>query len=197
MLANQFSESGWLTRAICKPSPNFNNRPADSLVNLLVIHNISLPPGIFGSHYIEDLFLNQLSPDAHPYFRNIYRLRVSSHFLIRRAGELIQFVSILDRAWHAGQSQWQGKTDCNDFSVGIELEGSDDQPYTLHQYRALAVLTMELMARFPLLTADRIVGHSDVAPQRKTDPGPAFNWCHYKNLLVDGSENQISQKKEK
>jgi len=153
-------------------------------VDLLVIHNISLPPGQFGDRWIEDLFLNRLDPSAHRYFAAIAGLRVSAHLLIRRAGELIQFVPLSRRAWHAGQSCFAGRTACNDFSIGIELEGADQIPFTAEQYRCLARVTQQIRSQYPAIESGRIVGHSDIAPGRKTDPGPAFDWVHYRALLA-------------
>ena len=164
------------------PSPNFDERPAGCEINLLVIHNISLPPDEFGGDGVLELFTNRLDPAAHPYYRSIYGLRVSSHFLIRRDGETIQFVPCEKRAWHAGESCWQGRRRCNDYSIGIELEGSDSVPFTDTQYTALAALTRALQQRYPIV---EIAGHSDVAPGRKTDPGPCFDWGRYRALLSD------------
>jgi N-acetyl-anhydromuramoyl-L-alanine amidase len=161
-------------------SPNCDERPAGSVIDLLVIHNISLPPGQFGGPAIIDLFLNRLDPAAHPYYAAVAALRVSAHFLIRRHGELIQFVPCAKRAWHAGVSCWRGRERCNDFSIGVELEGSDDVPFERAQYEKLAALTRALMARYPI--AD-IAGHSDIAPGRKTDPGPCFDWSRYRALV--------------
>ena len=158
-------------------SPHFDERPPGTRISLIVIHNISLPPGEFGGRYIDDLFLGRLDPEAHPYFREVAGLRVSSHYLIRRDGEVVQFVPPDKRAWHAGASAWCGRERCNDFSIGIELEGADDVPFTEHQYESLARLTRELERRFgPLEKA----GHSDIAPGRKTDPGPWFDWDRYR-----------------
>jgi AmpD protein len=158
------------------PSPNFNERPAGE-VSLLVIHNISLPPGEFGGDAIEALFLNRLDCDAHPYYQSHLRgVRVSAHFLIRRDGELVQFVSCDERAWHAGASEFFGRPRCNDFSIGIELEGADDVPFDAAQYATLGVLARTLAARYPI---DAVAGHSDVAPGRKTDPGPHFDWQRF------------------
>jgi len=165
------------------PSPNCDERPPGREINLLVIHNISLPPGQFGGPFIDDLFLNRLDPAADPYFQNICELRVAPHLLIRRDGELIQYVPLSKRAWHAGQSAFQGCVSCNDFSIGIELEGTDDLPYTDIQYQMLAQVADAIMRAFPAITAERIVGHSDIAPGRKTDPGPAFDWSGFKGLL--------------
>ena len=159
-----------------RPSPHFDERPEGERIALVVIHNISLPPGEFGGPYIDDLFMGRLDPHAHPYFRDIAGLRVSSHFLIRRDGELVQYVPTELRAWHAGASQWKGRERCNDFSIGIELEGADDVPFAEPQYETLATLTRELFARYGKLD---IAGHSDIAPDRKTDPGPWFQWPRY------------------
>lgn len=161
------------------PSPNFDERPAAAAVELLVIHNISLPPGQYGGPGIVDLFTNRLDPQAHPYFRSIAGLRVSSHFLVRRDGELIQFVPCTMRAWHAGQSQWHGRSRCNDFSIGVELEGADDQPFEDVQYDVLAELARLLRQRYPIRDC---LGHSDIAPGRKTDPGPHFDWARFRAL---------------
>jgi N-acetyl-anhydromuramoyl-L-alanine amidase len=178
------AEHGWLEGVRRVASPNFGERPADAAVDLLVIHNISLPPGQFGGHWVEDLFLNRLDPAAHPYFANVAGNPVSAHLFVRRDGEAIQFVGLDKRAWHAGRSCWQGRTECNDYSIGIELEGTDDTPFTAAQYASLAGLTRAIMARLPAITPERIVGHSDVAPGRKTDPGPAFDWARYRGLLA-------------
>jgi AmpD protein len=164
---------GWLMGARRFPSPNCDQRPEGETVTLVVIHNISLPPGQFGGPGVIELFTNRLDPAAHPYYETIRGLRVSAHFLIRRDGELIQFVSCSRRAWHAGVSSWRGRERCNDFSVGIELEGSDETPFTDPQYAALNDLLAALRAVHPI--AD-VVGHSDIAPGRKTDPGPCFDW---------------------
>ncbi len=172
--------SGWVNTARHVPSPNFNARPIAGDISLLVIHNISLPPDRFGRSWIEDLFLNRLNHAAHPYFETLRGLEVSAHFLLRRDGRLLQFVSLNERAWHAGQSQFEGRTNCNDFSIGIELEGSDTRPFTRRQYHQLVTLTLLLQQAFPQLTTERIVGHSDIAPGRKTDPGPCFDWVGYR-----------------
>jgi AmpD protein len=174
---------GWLTQARRVPSPNWDDRPPGTGVDLLVIHGISLPPGEFGGPWIDALFRNRLDPAAHPYFRRIARLRVSSHLLIRRDGELVQYVDLRRRAWHAGASCFRGRECCNDFSIGIELEGADEIPYEPAQYRTLAEASREIMARYPGITAERIAGHSDIAPGRKTDPGPAFDWRRLRRLL--------------
>lgn len=164
-------------------SPNCDDRPVDTKINLLVIHGISLPPGKFGGEFIDQLFLNTLDHSAHSYFQNLIHLHVSAHALIRRDGKLIQYVPFSKRAWHAGQSNFEGRANCNDFSIGIELEGADDIPYTTPQYQQLALLTKMLMLQYPDIIADRIVGHSDIAPGRKTDPGPVFAWDLYRRLL--------------
>ena len=165
------------------PSPNFGPRPDGSSISLLVVHNISLPPEQFGGPYIENFFCNCLDTTAHPYFETIAELKVSAHALIRRDGSVIQFVSCLDRAWHAGRSSFMGRQECNDYSIGIELEGADEVPYTEEQYRALARLARLVITAWPEVTPDRIAGHSDIAPGRKTDPGPAFAWSRFQTLL--------------
>lgn len=165
------------------PSPNFGPRPDGSSISLLVVHNISLPPEQFGGPHIENFFCNCLDTTAHPYFETIAELKVSAHALIRRDGSVIQFVSCLDRAWHAGRSSFMGREECNDYSVGIELEGADEVPYTEEQYRALARMARLVITAWPEVTPDRIAGHSDIAPGRKTDPGPAFAWSRFQTLL--------------
>ncbi|OGA49464.1 MAG: N-acetyl-anhydromuranmyl-L-alanine amidase [Betaproteobacteria bacterium RIFCSPLOWO2_12_FULL_62_13] len=162
------------------PSPNSDDRPAGCAVELLVIHAISLPPGEFGGPDVIELFLNRLDPRAHPYYATIADLRVSAHFLIRRDGEFVQFVACEKRAWHAGASKWRERERCNDFSIGVELEGCDQAPFEDAQYAALATLTRALKARYPI--AD-IVGHSEIAPGRKSDPGPHFDWARYRAML--------------
>ena len=163
-------------------SPNCDDRPAGAEITLLVVHNISLPPGEFGGGAIAALFTNRLDPAAHPYFATIQGLRVSAHFLIARDGALTQFVSCARRAWHAGASAWRGRAQCNDFSVGVELEGTDDLPYEDRQYEVLAPLTRALCRRYPI--AD-LAGHQDVAPGRKTDPGAAFDWPRFRRMVAD------------
>ena len=183
MVQSPFSlADGWLSPATRLPSPHHNARPQGD-VSLLVIHGISLPPGEFGGPWIGDLFLGRLDPEAHPYFAGVASLQVSAHCLIRRDGELVQFVSFDERAWHAGVSEFAGRAACNDFSIGIELEGTDHQPYTDAQYLALAAVSRDIMRRFPAITLGRIVGHNDIAPGRKTDPGPAFDWPRFRQLL--------------
>jgi AmpD protein len=165
-------------------SNHFDPRPAGVVPELIVVHGISLPPGEFGGPWIDRLFTGGLPPDAHPFFRNIVQSRVSSHALIRRDGLVVQYVPFGARAWHAGQSQYRGRSACNDFSIGIELEGTDEIPYTEPQYQQLAALVQALLATYPLLSPEHIVGHSDVAPGRKTDPGPAFEWKRWRELLA-------------
>ena len=174
----------WLPGVGHVPSPNADARPDGAVVDLLVIHNISLPPGQFGGGHIQDLFLNRLDPQAHPYFADIAALKVSAHVLIRRDGEAIQFVALDRRAWHAGQSDFCGRECCNDFSIGIELEGTDEMPFDDAQYAKLVDITLQVRSLFPLITDDRIVGHADIAPGRKTDPGPAFDWSRYQGLML-------------
>jgi AmpD protein len=175
------AENGWCSGVQRLPSPNFDARPADAGIDLLVVHNISLPPGQFGGPFIADLFGNRLDCDAHPYFDRLRELRVSAHFLIRRDGEVIQFVSASDRAWHAGVSSYCGRERCNDFSIGIELEGTDDKPFELRQYDALARLAVALRQRYPLTD---VTGHEHIAPGRKTDPGPHFDWAFFRKSLI-------------
>ena len=161
-------------------SPNCDARPDEHDVSLIVIHGISLPPGEYGGPWIEQLFTNRLELDTHPYFREIADLRVSAHVLIRRDGEVIQFVPFYQRAWHAGVSSYCGREGCNDFSIGIELEGQDDESYTDAQYDSLRALISALQQHYPAIEKDAIVGHSDIAPGRKTDPGQAFDWQRLK-----------------
>ncbi|MCG6932767.1 MAG: 1,6-anhydro-N-acetylmuramyl-L-alanine amidase AmpD [Gallionella sp.] len=168
-------EAGLLSGCEYIPSPNCDDRPAGA-IELLVIHNISLPPGEFGGDAVQRLFTNMLDPAAHPYYGEIAGLRVSAHFFVRRDGHIVQFVPCLQRAWHAGESCWQGALRCNDFSLGIELEGTDEVPYTDVQYDALDRLTRALRAAYPIRG---IAGHSDIAPLRKTDPGASFDWTRY------------------
>jgi AmpD protein len=174
---------GWLAQARKVPSPNFGPRPADCVIDLLVVHNISLPPGQYGGACIEQFFCNELDWDEHPFFSEIRGVEVSSHLLIRRSGELLQFVSFADRAWHAGRSKHEGRVECNDFSIGVELEGTDFEPYQDEQYRALADVSSLLLREYPLMNDARIVGHSDIAPGRKSDPGPAFDWARFRSLV--------------
>jgi AmpD protein len=184
-------QDGWLQEARHCLSPNFNQRPSGAEVSLLVIHNISLPAGEYGKGYIEQLFCNQLDCRADPSFADLQGLQVSAHLLIERSGALTQFVDFNQRAWHAGHSSFQGCENCNDFSIGIELEGVDDKPYTNEQYAQLLVVTEVLLAYFPALSAERIVGHSDIAPDRKTDPGSAFDWQYYRQQLNDRLNSRL------
>jgi AmpD protein len=174
---------GWLSYARQHPSPNFNDRPEKNDINLIVIHNISLPPGKFGDNWIDKLFTNQLPKNKHPFFTEIYTLRVSSHLLIRRDGEVVQYVPFHKRAWHAGISQFQGREVCNDFSIGIELEGTDDQPFTDNQYIQLEITIKQLYLDYPSLELGNITGHQHIAPERKTDPGPFFDWQRLSTAL--------------
>ncbi|WP_044872142.1 1,6-anhydro-N-acetylmuramyl-L-alanine amidase AmpD [Pseudomonas sp. LFM046] len=175
--------SGWCQGISHCPSPNFNCRPQGE-VSLLVIHNISLPPGQFGTGKVKEFFQNRLDPDEHPYFQGIRDLKVSAHFLIERDGAVTQFVSCNERAWHAGVSLFEGRENCNDFSLGIELEGTDDQAFTELQYAALISLVEQLRCAYPAITPARICGHSDIAPGRKTDPGPKFDWARLRGALA-------------
>ncbi len=165
------------------PSPNFSERPDHCVIDTLIVHNISLPPGKFGTGFIDQLFCNDLDCSEHEYFAQLEGLEVSAHLLIERGGEMVQYVPLDKKAWHAGESEFKGKRFCNDFSIGVELEGTDFQPFTTAQYKTLTSLTKELIKHYPTITLDRIVGHSDVAPGRKTDPGPCFDWQLYKNSL--------------
>ena len=172
---------GWLSGGAERlASPNCDARPAGVAVDLIVIHNISLPPGEFGGPGIADLFTNRLDPHAHAYYAGIHTLRVSAHFVVRREGEVIQFVSCDDRAWHAGASSWEGRDDCNDFSIGIELEGLEGDPFEEAQYAALAALLPSVSNRYPVRA---VAGHEHVAPGRKNDPGAAFDWPHLRALF--------------
>jgi len=173
-------ESGVVGGALQVPSPNFNGRPENESVSLLVLHNISLPPAQFGGGYVERFFQNQLPVDDHPYFEEIKALQVSAHLFIARDGAVTQFVNLNARAWHAGLSQFDGRDQCNDFSIGIELEGTDDQPFTDTQYAVLVDLTKAIQLAYPEINSDRIAGHSDIAPGRKTDPGPCFDWPRFR-----------------
>ena len=166
----------WLDGVRRVPSPNFDARPADAIIDLIVVHGISLPPGHFGTPHVEALFCNRLDPGADPCFASIALLRVSAHAVITRDGATTQYVPFTMRAWHAGVSRFQHRDRCNDFSIGIELEGCDDVPYTTPQYRSLSRLCALLIRRWPAIDVNRIVGHCDIAPGRKTDPGPAFDW---------------------
>jgi AmpD protein len=176
-------QTGLLRRARYAPSPNRDARPQGATLDLIVIHGISLPPGEFGGPWIDRLFANALPADAHPYFAQVAQLKVSTHLLIRRDGALMQYVPFHERAWHAGQSSYRARERCNDFSIGIELEGADMAAYEPAQYRVLAEVILDLCDAYPSLSAQRIAGHSDIAPGRKTDPGVAFDWPRLHALL--------------
>jgi AmpD protein len=173
-------QDGWYTPAHHVPSPNFGPRPVAQDITLAVIHSISLPPGVYGGDEIERLFTNTLDWSAHPYYEQIKGAEVSAHFVIRRDGTLQQFVSVLDRAWHAGKSSWQGRANCNDYSVGIELEGLEDTPFDTPQYQTLSILLDALSQQWPIT---QIAGHEHIAPGRKRDPGSAFDWPLLQSLL--------------
>ncbi|HEY7670851.1 MAG TPA: 1,6-anhydro-N-acetylmuramyl-L-alanine amidase AmpD [Gammaproteobacteria bacterium] len=177
-------KTGWLVDVNRVPSPNFDPRPRDAALDLIVVHGISLPPDEFGGAWIDRFFTNTLPAQAHEYFATIAHMRVSAHVLIRRDGSPTQYVAFTDRAWHAGESQYCGRRACNDFSVGIELEGSDDIPYEHEQYETLTALVHALRNAYPSLQNAPIVGHSDIAPGRKTDPGPAFDWPRLQSRLA-------------
>lgn len=177
----RLDEQGWLDAARRVESPHCDERPSGESISLAVIHAISLPPGEFGGDAVERFFTGRLDAAAHPYFGQIAAQRVSAHFFVRRDGELIQFVSCRRRAWHAGVSSWRGRERCNDFSIGIELEGCDDVPFAPQQYAVLARLLALLRRKFLF---EDIVGHADIAPQRKTDPGPHFDWAKLRDLLA-------------
>ena len=179
-MADAVWHEGWLRRARRCESPNFGPRPPDAVVDLVVVHSISLPPGEYGGAQIEQLFTNRLDWTAHPYYAQIQGAKVSAHFLIRRDGEVVQFVSALDRAWHAGVSSWKGRENCNDYSVGIELEGLEGEPFEAAQYPALATLLRDCAAQWPIT---EVVGHEHVAPGRKKDPGAGFDWGRLRRRL--------------
>ncbi|MFU2058213.1 1,6-anhydro-N-acetylmuramyl-L-alanine amidase AmpD [Avibacterium volantium] len=176
-------QSGWLAKQKHCPSPHYDLRLDPQDISLLVIHYISLPPEQFGGNFIDAFFQGRLDPSQHPYFEEIKDLRVSAHCLINREGKITQYVSFNDRAWHAGVSCFQGREKCNDFAIGIELEGSNNQPFTEQQYATLTTLTQSIMQRYPKIRKDRIVGHSDISPGRKIDPGQYFDWEKYLNSL--------------
>jgi AmpD protein len=179
----------WLNSAQRRPSPNFNQRPSGE-VSLLVVHNISLPPKQYGGPFVEDFFCNRLDQSAHPYFAEIAQLEVSSHLFIRRDGSVIQFVPFNQRAWHAGVSHYAGRDNCNDFSIGIEMEGCDDEAYADQQYLSLQQVTQAIMQAYPQVTSDRITGHEFISPRRKTDPGPAFKW---QRLFSEMAKSEIAK----
>lgn len=176
-------DSGWLVGVEKIPSPNFEPRPESATIKLIVVHAISLPPGIYGGNYVQQFFTNQLDAKKHAYFTQIHQMRVSAHCFISREGEIQQFVSFDDRAWHAGESSWQGESGCNDFSIGIELEGCDDDMYETAQYDQLARIIVSLKKNYPEINDDALCGHCDIAPQRKTDPGPNFDWVKLGQIL--------------
>src|ERR1700688_2332002 len=176
-------ESGLMLGVRQIASPNYDTRPPGAEADLIVVHGISLPPGEFGGPWIDRLFTNTLPAELHPYFAEVGSQRVSSHLVVNRDGAVTQYVSFTERAWHAGKSIYQGRDACNDFSVGVELEGTDTLPYEATQYEALAAVVAALCAAYPRLSADRLVGHSDIAPGRKTDPGPAFDWPRARRLI--------------
>lgn len=178
-------KDGYLTAAVQCPSPNANLRPQGQSVSLLVIHNISLPPGEFGTGCVQSFFTNQLDTSVDPYFQTIAELQVSAHLFIERDGAITQFVPFEARAWHAGASSFEGIANCNDYSIGIELEGCDDIAYTDAQYNALAKVTRQILSAYSEITPERIVGHNQIAPERKTDPGEAFDWDRFYKLLDD------------
>lgn len=173
-------EQHWLTTVKRIPSPNYDERPDPADISLVVIHCISLPQGEFGTPYIDELFCNQLNPDDHPYFKEIYQLKVSAHVLIKRDGSYMQYVPFDKRAWHAGKSNYQGRERCNDFSIGVELEGTESIAYTEAQYSTLKEVIDCLLQTYPSLSKQHITGHSDIAPGRKTDPGASFDWQRIK-----------------
>jgi len=177
---SDWTNDGWWRPARQRPSPNFGPRPAGTAVDLIVVHSISLPPGQYGGPEVEQLFTNTLDWDAHPYFDDIRGIEVSSHFYIRRDGEVVQFVSGNDRAWHAGRSHWRGRDNCNDFSIGIELEGLEHGRFELAQYAALARLCQALAHHYPIA---HIAGHEHIAPGRKQDPGSGFEWAHLQQMM--------------
>ncbi len=180
--------TGWIEGVRHVPSPNFDVRPEGCDVDLLVVHSISLPPGQFSGPYIDQLFTNSLDSTAHPFFAEVANLKVSAHLLIRRDGEVVQYVSLNDRAWHAGESCYEQRERCNDFSIGIELEGDDEHAYETAQYEKLSEVTRLLLKAYPRMSCDRITGHCDIAPSRKTDPGPMFDWNVYRAMLTENNE---------
>jgi AmpD protein len=175
--------TGLLDTARQVECPNFDDRPSDDDIDLIVVHGISLPPGEYGGPWIDALFTNSLDPDGHTYFKEIHQLEVSSHLLIRRTGEIVQYVPFHKRAWHAGQSEFENRQRCNDFSIGIELEGDDEQPYADAQYEQLADVIITICDSYPRMNNERVTGHSDIAPGRKTDPGPAFDWPRLRQMI--------------
>ena len=192
----RLESSGWFAGAEKIVSPNFDARPEGVKIELIVLHAISLPPGEFGGGYIDQLFQNQLSPAKHPYFRSIVDLKVSAHLLVERTGELKQFVSTDCRAWHCGVSEFAGRAACNDFSIGVELEGCNELPFANAQYEVLTDVLAELSLRYPAISPTRIVGHCDIAPGRKTDPGPLFEWETMRCLLQEKFTAHAGEKSE-
>lgn len=185
MVTNKKLPLQWLPGVRRCRSSNCEPRPDGEQPSLLVIHNISLPPGEYGKGYVDQLFTNSLDCSLHPYFERLKELQVSSHILISRKGDVTQYVSFADSAWHAGESCFDGRVACNQFSIGVELEGTDDEAFTERQYKALVDLTLQIQAAYPGITGDRITGHSDIAPKRKTDPGPFFDWDKYRQQLCE------------
>ena len=185
----KIDDNHYLSEAAHCHSPNYDNRPCNTDISLIVIHCISLPPNEFNNTYIDDLFCNRLDANAHAYFSTIAHLKVSAHLLIKRTGTITQYVAFNKRAWHAGQSHYLGRERCNDFSIGIELEGADTSPYTEIQYKQLASVIKTLLGYYPTLSPEHIVGHSDIAPLRKTDPGKYFDWQKLQQLLALLSAN--------
>ena len=176
---------GWFKKSHKIISPNYNERPENSTIDAIIIHSISLPPGCYEGDDINHFFSNQLDCDKDPFYDEIRDLTVSAHLLIRRNGELVQYVNLLDRAWHAGQSRLGEQENCNDFSIGIELEGTDNSPFESAQYNTLSSVVSSLLDYFPKITRERIVGHSDIASGRKTDPGTGFDWQRWQTMLAD------------
>ncbi|MBB1348935.1 MULTISPECIES: 1,6-anhydro-N-acetylmuramyl-L-alanine amidase AmpD [unclassified Pseudoalteromonas] len=179
----QIDSSGVAANITQRPCTHFDERPENTDISLLVIHNISLPAGQFGTEYVDALFMGEIDCNAHPSFCDLNGLRVSAHCFIKRTGEIIQYVPFNKRAWHAGQSEYEGQSACNNFSIGIELEGTDTTPYSLAQYEVLTTLSKSIIQRYPKITPSRIVGHCDIALGRKTDPGSSFNWPLFFNML--------------
>lgn len=184
--------TGRLSTARQVPSPNCDDRPAGTTPDLIVVHGISLPPGEFGGPWIDRLFTNSLPPQQHPYFAEVAPLKVSSHLLIRRDGAVVQYVPLHRRAWHAGVSNYRGREKCNDFSIGIELEGTDEDAYEPAQYRALSETVVALCEAYPTLSREHIAGHSDIAPGRKSDPGVGFDWPRFRALLEFLSARRVA-----
>jgi len=183
----KISLNGEISNIPIRNCTHYDERPAGQDISLLVIHNISLPSGQFGTQFVDDLFMGTIDCNAHPSFNDLEGVRVSAHCFIKRTGELVQYVPFTKRAWHAGKSQFEGQTACNDFSIGIELEGTDNTPYTLAQYTMLVSISTLIMQHYPKITSSRIVGHCDIAPGRKTDPGDSFDWQQFFNMLEQPS----------